>query len=41
MPELKRRAVAGSFILKFPDGRMDQKPKVALFRRSGEVRTYQ
>jgi hypothetical protein len=41
MPELKRRAVAGSFILQFPDGQMDQKPKVALFRRSGAVRTYQ
>lgn len=41
MPELKRRAVAGSFIFKFPDGDTTKKPQVALFRRSDKVRTYQ
>ncbi|KAH6880503.1 hypothetical protein B0T10DRAFT_565725 [Thelonectria olida] len=40
-PPLKRRAVAGSFIFKFPDDDLTKTPKVALFRRSGKVRTYQ
>jgi hypothetical protein len=41
MPELKKRAVAGSFIFKFPNNDVTKTPKIALFRRSGEVRTYQ
>ncbi|KAF7548268.1 hypothetical protein G7Z17_g7169 [Cylindrodendrum hubeiense] len=41
MPYLQRRAVAGSFIFKFPDDDTTKKPQVALFRRSGKVRTYQ
>ncbi|KAF4974316.1 hypothetical protein FZEAL_8766 [Fusarium zealandicum] len=41
MSPLKHRAVAGSFIFKFPDDDTDRKPLVALFRRSGKVNTYQ
>ncbi|KAK7428743.1 hypothetical protein QQZ08_004668 [Neonectria magnoliae] len=41
MSHLKRRAVAGSFIFKFPDDDTAKKPQVALFRRSGKVSTYQ
>ncbi|KPM38003.1 hypothetical protein AK830_g8567 [Neonectria ditissima] len=41
MAHLKRRAVAGSFIFKFPDDDTAKKPQVALFRRSGQVSTYQ
>ncbi|KAI0201602.1 hypothetical protein F4808DRAFT_424498 [Astrocystis sublimbata] len=37
---VKKRAVAGSFIFKIPNGD-DRQAKVALFRRSSEVRTYQ
>ncbi|RYP55109.1 hypothetical protein DL768_000228 [Monosporascus sp. mg162] len=39
-PELKKRAVAGSFLFRYPDGD-EKKAQVALFRRSGAVRTYQ
>jgi hypothetical protein len=38
---LKQRAVSGSFIIKYPDDGEDGRPKVALFKRSGKVRTYQ
>ncbi|KAI9150274.1 Methylthioribose-1-phosphate isomerase [Paramyrothecium foliicola] len=41
MPQLKHRAVAGTFLFKFPHGDLSQPPKVALFRRSDKVRTYQ
>ncbi|CAM1505745.1 Fc.00g113820.m01.CDS01 [Cosmosporella sp. VM-42] len=41
MTQLKKRAVAGSFIFKFPNDDTTKKPQVALFRRSGEVSTYQ
>lgn len=41
MPEIRKCAVAGSFIFKFPDGDLTSKPRVALFRRSGAVSTYQ
>lgn len=37
---LKKRAVAGSFLFKFPYGD-EKQAQVALFRRSGKVRTYQ
>ncbi|KAH7130011.1 hypothetical protein B0J13DRAFT_627143 [Dactylonectria estremocensis] len=40
MSNLQRRAVAGSFIFKFPDDDTTKKPQVALFRRSAKVRTY-
>lgn len=40
MSQLQRRAVAGSFIFKFPDDDTTKKPQVALFRRSGKVRAY-
>lgn len=37
---ITKRAVAGSFLFRYPrDGR--EKVEVALFRRSGDVRTYQ
>ncbi|KAI0440925.1 hypothetical protein F4803DRAFT_525560 [Xylaria telfairii] len=36
---MKKRAVAGSFIFKIPNGD-DSQAKVALFRRSSKVRTY-
>lgn len=38
--ELKQRSVAGSFLFKYPDGD-ETRAQVALFRRSGDVRTYQ
>ncbi|KAI8680274.1 Nudix hydrolase domain-containing protein [Fusarium keratoplasticum] len=41
MAPLKHRAVASSFIFKFPEDDMTKKPQVALFRRSGQVSTYQ
>ncbi|KAL7941363.1 hypothetical protein V8C42DRAFT_334959 [Trichoderma barbatum] len=41
MAELKKSAVAVSFIFQFPDGNEPLKPRVALFRRSGDVNTYQ
>ncbi|KAI3324426.1 translation initiation factor eIF-2B subunit family protein [Xylariaceae sp. AK1471] len=37
---IKKRAVAGSFLFKIPNGD-DKQARVALFRRSGKVRTYQ
>ncbi|KAI0420991.1 translation initiation factor eIF-2B subunit family protein [Xylaria grammica] len=37
---LKKRAVAGSFLFKIPNGDV-KRAKVALFRRSSKVRTYQ
>ncbi|KAI0105044.1 hypothetical protein GGR51DRAFT_520663 [Nemania sp. FL0031] len=37
---IKKRVVAGSFLFKIPDGD-DKKARVALFRRSGKVSTYQ
>ncbi|KAF4986217.1 hypothetical protein FDECE_16065 [Fusarium decemcellulare] len=40
MTSLKHRAVASSFIFKFPDDDTSQKPQVALFRRSDKVSTY-
>ncbi|RFU81032.1 translation initiation factor eif-2b subunit family [Trichoderma arundinaceum] len=40
MSQLKKSAVAVSFIFKFPDGNVSRRPQVALFRRSGEVNTY-
>lgn len=40
-PPLKKRAVVSSFIYKFTtDENGDRKAKVALFKRSGHVRTY-
>ncbi|KAH7189206.1 uncharacterized protein B0J16DRAFT_110317 [Fusarium flagelliforme] len=41
MAPLQRRAVATCFIFKFPSDDIAEKPQVALFRRSGNVRTYQ
>ncbi|KAH9884366.1 nagb/rpia/CoA transferase-like protein [Xylariomycetidae sp. FL2044] len=38
--EIKKRKVAGSFLFKLPHGD-EKQAQVALFRRSGEVRTYQ
>ncbi|KAK7754522.1 hypothetical protein SLS62_003542 [Diatrype stigma] len=38
--EIKKQSVAGSFLFRFPDGD-EKKAQVALFRRSGDVRTYQ
>ncbi|KAM0454812.1 hypothetical protein ACHAPV_008185 [Trichoderma viride] len=40
MSSLKKRAVAVSFIFKFPNGNVSRRPQVALFRRSGKVNTY-
>lgn len=37
---IKKRSVAGSFLFKFPNGD-EKQAQVALFRRSGKVRTYQ
>ncbi|KAI1772169.1 nagb/rpia/CoA transferase-like protein [Hypoxylon cercidicola] len=37
---IKKRSVAGSFFFKFPNGD-EKQAQVALFRRSGKVRTYQ
>lgn len=39
-PLLTRHAVAGSFIFKFSANDASKTPQVALFRRSGEVKTY-
>ncbi|KAL7914307.1 hypothetical protein GGI35DRAFT_239691 [Trichoderma velutinum] len=39
--QFAKRAVAVSFIFQFPEGNHSHKPRVALFRRSGEVNTYQ
>ncbi|KAI1112251.1 hypothetical protein F5Y14DRAFT_422610 [Nemania sp. NC0429] len=39
-PTVKKRVVAGSFLFKFPNGDHKQ-ARVALFRRSGKVSTYQ
>ncbi|PTB65546.1 nagb/rpia/CoA transferase-like protein [Trichoderma citrinoviride] len=41
MAELMECAVAVSFIFQFPDGDEERDPRVALFRRSGQVNTYQ
>ena len=41
MAPLKKRAVSSSFIFKYPDDNPDARPQVALFRRSGDVSTYQ
>ncbi|KAF4451754.1 putative transcriptional regulatory protein C3C7.04 [Fusarium austroafricanum] len=41
MAPLKHRAVATCFIFKFPTDDAAKKPKVALFRRSGNVNIYQ
>ncbi|KAL6887215.1 hypothetical protein HDV57DRAFT_514783 [Trichoderma longibrachiatum] len=41
MTQLKECAVAVSFIFQFPDGDEQRTPRVALFRRSGQVNTYQ
>ncbi|ORY61797.1 uncharacterized protein BCR38DRAFT_487536 [Pseudomassariella vexata] len=38
---IKKRAVAGSFLFRFPDKNNAKKVEVALFRRSSKVRTYQ
>ncbi|KFA62941.1 hypothetical protein S40285_04368 [Stachybotrys chlorohalonatus IBT 40285] len=39
--KLQHRSVAASFLLRFPNDDTSQRPKVALFRRSDKVRTYQ
>lgn len=39
-PPLKKRSVVSSFLYKFVDENGERKPKVALFKRSGQVRTY-
>lgn len=38
---LMKRAVVSSFLYKFVNENGQLKPKVALFKRSGQVRTYQ
>ncbi|KAH8200628.1 hypothetical protein TruAng_005225 [Truncatella angustata] len=38
---LKKRAVAGTFLFRFLEDNNSKKVEVALFRRSGKVRTYQ
>ncbi|EON97214.1 putative translation initiation factor eif-2b subunit family protein [Phaeoacremonium minimum UCRPA7] len=40
-PPLKKRSVVSSFIYKYVDENGERKPKVALFRRSDKVNTYQ
>lgn len=40
MSQLERRAVAASFILKFPGNDQSREPQVLLFQRSNKVRTY-
>lgn len=40
-PPLEKRAVVSSFLYKFVQENGQTKPKVALFKRSGQVRTYQ
>lgn len=39
-PSLMKRSVVSSFIYKFSPENGQRKPKIALFRRSGKVRTY-
>lgn len=39
-PAMKKRAVAGTFLFRYPKDE-PSKAEVALFRRSGKVRTYQ
>lgn len=39
-PPLKKRSVVSSFLYKFVDENGERRPKVALFKRSGQVRTY-
>lgn len=39
-PPLEKRAVVSSFLYKFVDENGERRPKVALFKRSGQVRTY-
>lgn len=41
LENLEKRAVAGSFIFRYPDDDPGGRPQVALFRRSGDVSTYQ
>lgn len=41
MSQLKKRSVAASFLFEFPHNDTALLPQVALFRRSGDVRTYQ
>lgn len=38
---LQKRSVVSSFLYKFVDENGERKAKVALFKRSGKVRTYQ
>lgn len=40
-PVLQKRSVVSSFLYKFVDENGERKAKVALFKRSGQVRTYQ
>lgn len=40
-PPLMKRAVVSSFLYKFVQENGERKAKVALFKRSGQVRTYQ
>lgn len=40
-PPLQKRAVVSSFLYKFVQENGERKAKVALFKRSGQVRTYQ
>ncbi|KAJ0119829.1 translation initiation factor eIF-2B [Diaporthe amygdali] len=40
-PALQKRSVVSSFLYKFVDEDGERKAKVALFKRSGQVRTYQ
>ncbi|KAI3397300.1 hypothetical protein diail_11032 [Diaporthe ilicicola] len=40
-PALQKRSVVSSFLYKFVDENGERKAKVALFKRSGQVRTYQ
>lgn len=40
-PPLQKRSVVSSFLYKFVDENGERKAKVALFKRSGKVRTYQ
>lgn len=40
MAQLEKRAVAASFIFKFPGNDESKEPQVALFQRSDKVRTY-
>jgi hypothetical protein len=39
LPAIKKRAVAGTFLFRYPKDEPDR-AEVALFRRSGKVRTY-